>query len=518
MTKTKLFRMNQSKSYYITAIAFMVSLGGFLFGFDASVISGAMGSIKSMFPMSSFQEGFVVSSPTLAATFAMLTVGPISDFFGRKKVLITLAFGYALSAILSALAPSVGVLIFARMLGGLAFGAALIMAPMYIAEIAPAKNRGKLVSVNQLNIVLGFSAAYFANYLINKNMSDDPEMWRWMLGLEFIPAVIYFFLLFFIPESPRWLIGKGRVEEATNVIGKVRDQADVDREIGEINQAIQAAKLEKKGFGELFKPALRLVLLIGLVVGVLQQITGINIAFFYANTIFEQSGIGADASFTQAVWVGIINVVFTLIAIYLIDRIGRKPLLIIGVTGIVLSMFIASYGFKQASYTLDAQAITSLPSTIDQSQLNDIAGTTFDDDVAFKNALYERLGKQVTSAHEADLIKAAVSMNPYLILIGILGFVASFAISLGPVMWVLFSELFPNWIRGFAISVVGFVNSLTSFLVQFLFPWELENLGTSMTFAIYGILGLIGLFFIIRMVPETKGKTLEEIERDLVKA
>jgi len=335
---------------YITFIAVIVSLGGFLFGFDAAVISGAVGPIEKMFPISDTMKGLLVSSPTLAATIAMFFVGGISDRLGRKKVLIAVAFGYALSAILSALAPSVGVLIFARMLGGLAFGAALILAPMYIAEIAPADRRGRMVSINQLNIVLGFSAAYFANYFLNNWNGGDPNIWRWMLGLEFLPAILYFFLLFFVPESPRWLVGVGREKEANDILTKV-NPATVNNEMAAIKNSIETAKTQSRArLGELFKPALRLVLIIGLVVGILQQITGINAVFFYANTIFEQSGIGTDAAFTQAVWVGLINVVFTLIAMAIIDRFGRKPLLLIGTAGIAVSMFIAAYGFHQATY------------------------------------------------------------------------------------------------------------------------------------------------------------------------
>ncbi len=511
--------MANSKSGYTTFIALIVSLGGFLFGFDASVISGAMGSIKAMFPMSPFQEGFVVSSPTLSATAAMLFIGPISDLFGRKKVLLFIAFGYALSAILSALAPSVGVLIFARMLGGLAFGAALIIAPMYIAEIAPAEKRGRLVSINQLNIVLGFSASYFANYFINQAYSHDPDMWRYMLGLEFVPAILFFFFLFIIPESPRWLMSKNRLDEATGVIQKIRGSLNVSEEISAIKTNIaQSANNTGARWPELFKPALRLVLIIGLVVGILQQITGINIAFFYANTIFEQSGIGSDASFTQAVWVGIINVIFTIIAMALIDKLGRRPLLIFGTAGIAISMFIAAYGFSQATYSITNETMSELSIGPDKESLRSLIGQTFDNDVDFKRAVIAKMGPSNASKYESDIIKASVTMNPYLILLGILGFVASFAISLGPVMWVLFSEIFPNWIRGIAISVVGFVNSAISFLVQFLFPWELANLGTALTFALYGLFAVIGLLFVLKVVPETKGKSLEELEKLLVKS
>jgi MFS family permease len=274
---------------------------------------------------------------------------------------------------------------------------------------------------------------------------------------------------------------------------------------------------EKLPVRELFKPALRLVVTIGLVIGILQQITGINSVFFYAPMIFEQSGIGTDASFSQAILVGLINLVFTLLAISLIDKLGRKPLLVFGVSGIAICMFLLSYGFHSATYTLTNESISLLPTEINQEQLAPLLGQTYTDDVSFKMALQESLGKDVAQTYESQLITAAVSMNSWLILICILGFVASFAVSLGPVMWVLFSELFPNWIRGLAISFVGLVNSGVSFSVQLVFPWELATLGSSMTFLIYGVFAALGLVFIVLKLPETKGRSLEELEELLVK-
>ncbi len=506
-------------SNYVIFLALIVSLGGFLFGFDAAVIAGALGPFKKTFPLTALQNGWLVSSPTFSATITMLFIGPISDRLGRKKVLISVAFLYAMSALLSAMAPGVNVLVFARMMGGIAFGAALILAPMYIAEIAPAKRRGQMVSINQLNIVLGFSAAYFANYYLNNWNGDDPDIWRWMLGLEFIPAIIFFIMLFFIPESPRWLIGKGREQEGLDILQKVNGEVDAKQVVVEVKASLQEAKKQAKvPLVELFKPAMKMVLLIGIIVGVLQQITGINCVFFYANTIFEQSGIGSDAAFTQAIWVGLINVIFTFVAMALIDRLGRKPLLLIGVAGVAISMFIAAYGFSQATYTLTQDALTALPAEMNQSGMSTLVGKTFTDDVSFKTAVIDVLGQADASKFESDIIKASVTMNPYLILIGILGFVASFAISLGPVMWVLFSEIYPNWIRGLAISVVGFINSAVSFGVQFLFPLELAHLGTALTFAIYGMFAIVGFLLIAWLLPETKGKTLEQIEKELVGA
>ncbi len=516
----------KTNNSYITMIAAVVALGGFLFGFDAAVISGVIGFIRPEFDLNEIQIGWVVSSLTLTSTMAMAIAGPLSDRFGRKPILILVGLFYAVSALGSAMAPSYEILVAARMLGGFAVGAALILAPMYIAEVAPAERRGQMVSINQLNIVLGFSAAYFANYyLLQASGSDaswvkdfaiDTETWRWMLGLECLPAFIFFLAMFLVPESPRWLLMNNRTAEAEKVLSKINGAEYAQAAIDTLHKGIQEdAKKEGVPFMELFKPAMKLVLTIGVIVGVLQQITGINAIFFYATSIFEQSGVGQDASFAQAVWLGIINVVFTIIAMVYIDRWGRKPLLLIGLTGIALSMFLTAYGFSQATYTLSEANIASLE--FDQSLVSDMIGTTYEDDVTFKNALKERLESVTYGKLEGDLIQSSITMNPILVLIGILGFVASFAISLGPVMWVLFSELFPNRLRGLAISFVGFVNSGVSFLVQFFFPWSIANLGNAISYAIFGICAVIGLVILIGMLPETKGKSLEEIEKELVK-
>jgi len=233
--------------------------------------------------------------------------------------------------------------------------------------------------------------------------------------------------------------------------------------------------------------------------------------------IFEQSGIGTDASFVQAILVGIVNVVFTVLAILFIDKVGRKPLLIFGVTGIAICMFMLSYEFDRATYTLQPNQVTELPTAINQQQISPMAGITYDNDLAFKEALANTLGEDVAQNNESALITLAADINSTLILIFILGFVASFAISLGPIMWVLFSEIFPNYIRGLAISFVGLINSAISFGVQLVFPWELATLGNSLTFMIYGIFAAAGLIFILLVVPETKGKSLEELELILAK-
>ena len=324
-----------------------------------------------------------------------------------------------------------------------------------------------------------------------------------------------------VPRSPRWLIMKGEFDEALAVMTRATGSEQAQKGLQEVKSSFKEDKPAGKTIIEdlltLFKPSLRLVLSIGIVVAILQQITGINSVFFYAPMIFEQSGIGTDASFVQAILVGLVNLVFTILAIAFIDKLGRKPLLIFGVAGITVCMLLLSYGFNQATYTLTSETVSTLPAEINQEQIATMVGTTFDSDLSFKQALVETLGEEQVQAYESQLITAAASMNSTLILISILGFVASFAISIGPVMWVLFSELFPNRIRGLAISFVGLINSGVSFGVQLVFPWELATLGSSLTFLLYGAFAALGLVFIIWVVPETKGKSLEELEALLVK-
>ena len=513
---------------YTIRVALIVAMGGFLMGFDASVISGVVTFIEPEFKLTNIELGWAVASLTLTATLAMMVSGPLSDRFGRRVVLKWAAVLFLISAAASALAPNYLMLVAARMLGGLGVGAALIIAPMYIAEISPPDIRGRMVSFNQLNIVIGISVAFFSNYLILRlGQSDlawaqalrlEDWTWRWMLGVEALPAVFYFLALHTVPESPRWLVMHNKDVEALSVMARVTDQAQAEAELREIRVSLDAEAGKEQGtLKELFQPAMKLVLTIGIVMAILQQITGINSVFFYAPMIFEQSGIGTDASFMQAVLVGLVNLVFTVFAIMLIDRLGRRPLMIFGLAGIASCMLLLAYGFGIATYTLSNDAILALPASLDVEALMPIAGQVFDSDVAFNNALVAVIGNEAFSSHQSLLVSSAISMNPTLILIGILGFVASFAISLGPVMWVLFSELFPNRIRGIAISFVGLINSAVSFTVQLVFPWELENLGSSMTFLIYGIFAILGLVIIMKVLPETKGRRLEELEAELVR-
>jgi SP family arabinose:H+ symporter-like MFS transporter len=454
---------------YVLRTVLIVALGGFLFGFDVSVIAGVLRFIEKEFVLGEFELGWAVASLTLTATVSIMFAGPLADRYGRRRMLRLAAVVFTLSAILSASATDFTMFIVGRLLSGLGVGASLVVAPMYIAEISPAAVRGRMVSFNQLLVVLGISAAFFSNLLILKlGHSDLPFStqlhiedwnWRWMLGIGAVPSIIFFFLMFTVPESPRWLAMHGQVDLARQVLSRAHGASMAEAELAEVRASLahEAGKSEVK-LRELWSPELRSVMTIGLIVGVLQQMTGFNAVTFYANMIFERAGASTDAAFLKAVYVGLVNLVFTVIAILLIDRLGRRPLLMFGTAGIALSMGLLAYGFR--------------------------------------------------GGHEMDAT---------LVLIGVLSFVAFFAVSLGPIMWVLFSEIFPNRVRGIAISFVGLINSVVSFGVQLVFPWEFRHLGNSWPWVIYGMFAVLGLLCIAKLVPETRGRSLEELEEALVR-
>ena len=434
-----------------------------------------------------------------------------------------IAFLYAVSALFSAYAVSYEMLYIARMIGGLAFGAALVLAPTYIAEISTAKSRGKLVSIQQLNIVLGFFVAFLSNYYLNKlNTSgstflSDENVWRWMLGLELIPALIYFVLLFFVPRSPRWLFLKNKRDEGREVLVQMHGEEIADIESKAILASLDKNSESKKAtIKDLLKPSLRFIMVVGLTIGILQQVTGINAVYFYATSIFKQTGIGTNASFTSGVFLSFTTVIFTLVSMVLIDRMGRRPLLLFGMAGIAISLLVCAYGFNQATYQLTSQEIDQLD-IAEKEVLYQISDKTYKSDLEFKNEMKELLGSQVYGKNEGDILEQATDINAKLVLFGILGFIACFAFSLGPVMWVMLSEMYPNKYRGIAIGVIGFVNSFASWLVQQVFPWELSNLGNAMSFLIFGLIAVVGFLVFIKILPETKGKTLEELELELVR-
>ena len=502
----------------VVLYACIVSLGGFVFGFDAAVVGGIIGYVTEQYGLAPWQIGLVVSAPTLAAIVASFSVGIISDIFGRKKVLIFLAALYLASALASASSWSFWSLVAARAIGGYAFGS-LTQAPVYIAEISPAHSRGRLVAFNQMAIVVGITIAYFSNLAIQTSqqsltsLTSDP--WRIMLSVEAIPAAIWLLSLFAIPETPRWLATKSRWNKAHQTflqlgfdkVNATEMSSAIRLDVGE-----DPTPFHDRLKSLTTKTALYAVM-IGLIIAIVQQITGINTVFFYAPLIFEQSGVGTNAAFTQAVFVGLINVAFTMLAMLLIDRIGRRPLMIIGLVGVALSMSIVSSGFDRATYSLSQDDVALLEQSHSLSNLSKLQDLEFQSDIDFKSAVSTAIGQDVLKSNESAILAAGMKGDPRIILFGILLFVASFAISLGPVMWVYLAEIFPNQARGIAISFVTIFNSGTSWFVQFLFPIQLANGGIASVFSGYAMFALVGLVLIVWLMPETKGLSLENISQ-----
>lgn len=504
-------KMNKS---YTILISLIVALGGFLLGFDSAVISGAVKGITVYFEMTDAMLGFSVGCVVFGAMAGNLMAGPLADLFGRKKVLIIVAALFTISASWSAMATGYTEFIIARIIGGIGIGGAILIAPIYIGEIAPPKLRGRLVSFNQLNIVIGISVAYFSNYFL---VNIEGESWRWMLGVEAIPAAIYFLSLFAVPRSPRWLIQKlDKEEQALKTLKKIGGEEYALSTVSEIRRGL-AKKESKVKLSDIFKSKYATIMIIAFGIAFFQQITGINAVFYYAPTIFEQAGGSTDSSFLQAIVVGLTNLVFTLVAIWLIDRLGRKPLLLIGTTFMTIALLMAAFAFNNATYDFNETTLNKISNNEIKIALGDLKGKSFES----QTALFEEVETKLSVAQFLDFkrneITNFIQINATLVLIAILLYVASFAISLGPVMWTLLSEVFPSKIKGIAISVVGFFNSLVSFSVTQVFPWELSNLGPTATFAIYALLSFCALLFVYKFVIETKGKTLEEVEELLIR-
>ena len=511
MQSDVVIKMNKS---YTVLISLIVALGGFLLGFDSAVISGAVRGITVYFEMTDAMLGFAVGCVIFGAMAGNLAAGPVSDRFGRKNTLIVVAALFTISATWSALATGYTEFIIARIIGGVGIGGAILIAPIYIAEIAPPNLRGSLVSFNQLNIVIGISVAYFSNYFL---VDLGEESWRWMLGVEAIPALIYFMALFTVPKSPRWLIQKlNNVALARKILVRIGGEEYAEATIVEIQRNL--AKKESQGkLSDLLQSKYATIMIIAMGIAFFQQITGINAIFYYAPTIFEQAGGSTDSSFLQAIVVGLTNLVFTLVAIWLIDKLGRKPLLLIGTSCMTIALLLATLAFNNATYDFNETTLAKVSNAEARQALSELSGSSYDGQAALFEAVQPRLSGEQFLDFKRNQITNFIQINATLVLIAILLYVAAFAISLGPVMWALVSEIFPSKIKGIAISVVGFFNSLVSFSVTQVFPWELSNLGPTMTFAIYALLSLLALLFVKRYVIETKGRSLEEVEELLIR-
>ncbi len=441
--------------YLLTSVA---ALGGLLFGYDTAVIAGAIDFLEVHFSLSDWSKGWAVSNVLVGCMIGAGMAGTLSDRFGRKRVLLLSAVLFAVSAIGSALPRNLTEFVVARMLGGFGVGMASMLSPLYIAEVAPARIRGRLVSLNQIAIITGMLIVSIVNWKIAA--PDDPSWnittgWRWMFASETLPAMLFLLLLLIVPESPRWLVKQGREGEARGILARVGGQERAEFEMKEIRETIA---LEGASFWELFRPGIRVALVIAVVLAILQQVTGINAVLYYAPGIFTSSGaeVSATQALLQTVALQLVNLIFTLVAIRLVDRAGRKPLLLLTSAAMGISLVLLGGAFHLA-------------------------------------------------------------LAPGWIFAFTLAYVASFAVAMGPVVWVVLSEIFPTRTRGRAMGVATVTLWIACFAVSYTVPWMFKNLKHPTTFWIYAAMCLVAFVFSAGFVPETKGKTLEEIERSWVR-
>jgi sugar porter (SP) family MFS transporter len=431
--------------YLATAVA---ALGGMLFGYDIGVISGAILFIKKDFNLSAGMEEIVVSSVLLGSLAGAVAGGMLADRLGRRKLLIAAAIVFAIGAIGAALAPATNWLIVARIVAGAAIGVASFVAPLYISEIAPVDIRGRLVSINQVALTVGIVISYGVDYAF-----APAGAWRWMFALAVIPAAAFGIGLLFIPTSPRWLVTRGHLDKARDVLKQIRSPEQVE---GELNEIQKSAGQQKANWSELLSPLLRMAMIVGVGLALLQQITGINTVIYYAPTIFKFAGLSsASVAILASVGVGLVNVIFTLVAMQLIDKIGRRPLLLVSLAGMTISLIVLGAAF-------------ALP-------------------------------------------KLSGSLG-WIAVISLMVYVGSFAVGLGPVFWLLLSEIYPLNIRGRAMSVGTVANWGANLLVAVSFLTLTHSLGKPATFWLFGGISIAAWLFAYYLVPETKGKTLEQIE------
>jgi sugar porter (SP) family MFS transporter len=431
--------------YLATAIS---ALGGMLFGYDIGVISGAILFIRKDFALSSSMEEIVVSSVLLGSLAGAAAGGMLADRLGRRKLLTITAVVFGLGAIGAALAPGTVLLVAARVVAGAAIGIASFVTPLYISEIAPVDIRGKLVSVNQVALTSGIVISYLIDYAF-----AGSQAWRWMFAMAVIPAAAFGVGLIFIPDSPRWLAGRGHLDQARTVLRRIRPPEKVETELNDIQHSVAQ---QKGNWSELLSPLLRSAMIVGVGLAIAQQITGINTVIYYAPTIFKFAGLSsASVAILASVGVGVVNLVLTVVAMQLIDRVGRRPLLLVSLAGMALSLFVLGLAFslRQLSGSLGWIAVSSL-----------------------------------------------------------MVYVGCFAVGLGPVFWLILSEIYPLRIRGRAMSVGTAANWSANLIVALSFLTLTEVVGKAATFWLYAAVSIGAWFFAFLLVPETKGKTLEEIE------
>ena len=453
---------------YMAGLSLVAALGGFLFGYDAAVVSGTVSQVASQFALDELQVGWFVGCALIGSIVGVAFAGKMSDSCGRKHTLLAAALFFAVSGAGCAFSTSFPMLVVSRMIGGIGIGVVSIVSPLYISEISVARYRGQLVSLYQLAVTIGFLGAYLANYgLLHFSQSGAAfgsewmhrifvsEVWRGMLGLSGVPAILLFVFIYFIPESPRWLVLRGRDDRALGVFKKVyRNDADARAQLAETRSVIGSET--RSDWKELLRPGILKAVIIGAAIAILGQFMGVNAVLYYGPTIFEQAGLsGGDALFSQ-VLVGIVNAVTTIIAVFIIDRVGRKTLVYYGVSGMVVSLLLIGFYFQ------------------------------FGESVGLGNTF-------------------RLTFVPL--------FVFCCAISSAAVIFVFLSEMYPTRVRGMAMSVAGFSLWVGTYLVGQLTPWLLHNATPAGTFLIFALMCVPYILIVWKLMPETTGKSLEEIER-----
>ena len=453
---------------YIVFLSVVAALGGFLFGYDTAVISGTIAQVTEQFGLDALQQGWYVGCALIGSIIGVLFAGILSDKFGRKSTMILSAILFSTSAIGCAVSTDFNQLVIYRIIGGVGIGVVSIISPLYISEVAVAQYRGRLVSLYQLAVTIGFLGAYLVNYqLLGYSMSNPDvstgwwnlvfvsEVWRGMLGMETLPAIMFFIIIFFIPESPRWLILKGREEKATNILERIYTSSK--EALFQLTETKSVLSSESKSEWKLLlQPGIRKAVIIGVCIAVLGQFMGVNAVLYYGPSIFENAGLSGGDSLFYQVLVGLVNTLTTVLALVIIDKVGRKKLVYYGVSGMVISLvLIATYFIYGESW-----AISSI-----------------------------------------------------FLLIFFLFYVFCCAVSICAVVFVLLSEMYPTRVRGLAMSIAGFALWIGTYLIGQLTPWMLQNLTPAGTFILFAIMCVPYMLIVWKLVPETTGKSLEEIER-----
>ena len=466
----------QVNKLYVIGLTLVATLGGFLFGFDSGVINGTVKGLEIAFEAQNIGSGFNVASMLLGCAVGAFFAGKLADLYGRRSMLIAASILFIISAWGSGISTSSIEFIVYRILGGLGVGAASVMAPAYISEIAPAKYRGALGTTQQIAIIAGLFFSFLSNYKLADISGSalnpfwwDYETWRWMFWIELIPATIFFILLFFIPESPRYLVAKSKKVKAQKVLSKLYGALTGAQKVKEIDNSLSSDY--KPRFSDLYDKTigrLKPIVWVGIGLAAFQQFVGINVVFYYGAVLWQAVGFDEGDSLLINVISGALSIAGVVLSLFLVDKIGRKPILLIGSIGMSVTLALVVFAFSTG--TLELNAAT---------------------------------GQETLKLSDSMGVLALITANAYVML---------FNFSWGPVMWVMLGEMFPNQIRGLGLAIAGLSQWVSNFLITLTFPMLLGSMGLAFAYSIYTLGAILSVYFVFKKVPETKGKTLEEME------